>query len=117
MDRRKFVSALGLGLGGLALAGCEQKDCPPVDGQAAAGAEPEKKKPEQQTYEWKMVTTWPKNYPGLGAGANRFAKRVEEMSAGRIKIKVYGKGAPRMDTGLMTWGMETLVPTVLNRKM
>ena len=37
-----------------------------------------------------MVTTWPKNYPGLGAGANRFAKRVEEMSAGRIKIKVYG---------------------------
>ena len=90
MDRRKFVSALGLGLGGLALAGCEQKDCPPVDGQAAAGAEPEKKKPEQQTYEWKMVTTWPKNYPGLGAGANRFAKRVEEMSAGRIKIKVYG---------------------------
>ena len=90
MDRRKFVSALGLGLGGLALAGCEQKDCPPVEGQAAAGAEPEKKKPEQQTYEWKMVTTWPKNYPGLGAGANRFAKRVEEMSAGRIKIKVYG---------------------------
>ncbi len=27
---------------------------------------------------------------GPGAGANRFAKRVEEMSAGRIKIKVYG---------------------------
>ena len=88
MDRRKFVSALGLGLGGLALAGCEQKDCPPAE-QTAAG-EPEKKKPQPQTYEWKMVTTWPKNYPGLGAGANRFAKRVEEMSAGRIKIKVYG---------------------------
>ena len=51
--------------------------------QAAAPAKPE-------TIEWKMVTTWPKNYPGLGAGANRFAKRVEEMSAGRIKIKVYG---------------------------
>lgn len=90
MDRRKFVSALGLGLGGLALAGCEKKDCPPTEGGATVTPEPEKKGPVQQTYEWKMVTTWPKNYPGLGAGANRFAKRVEEMSAGRIKIKVYG---------------------------
>ena len=90
MDRRKFVSALGLGLGGLALAGCEKKDCPPTESGVAAAPEAEKKAPVQQTYEWTMVTTWPKNYPGLGVGANRFAKRVEEMSAGRIKIKVYG---------------------------
>ncbi len=59
MDRRKFVSALGLGLGGLALAGCEQKDCPPTDETVAAPPEPEKKTPSQQTYEWKMVTTVP----------------------------------------------------------
>jgi len=90
LDRRKFVSALGLGLGGLALAGCEKKDCPPTESGVAAAPEAEKKAPVQQTYEWTMVTTWPKNYPGLGVGANRFAKRVEEMSAGRIKIKVYG---------------------------
>lgn len=91
MDRRKFVSALGLGLGGMALAGCDKKD--PSDqsrnGQTES-AQSAQKKPVPKTYEWKMVTTWPKNYPGLGAGANRFAKRVEEMSAGRIKIKVYG---------------------------
>lgn len=42
------------------------------------------------TYKWKMVTTWPKNFPGLGTGANFLAKIIEQMSGGRIKIKVYG---------------------------
>ncbi len=39
---------------------------------------------------WKMVTTWPKNFPGLGTGANHLARRIEEMSGGRIRVKVYG---------------------------
>ncbi|RDH82655.1 MAG: ABC transporter substrate-binding protein [endosymbiont of Galathealinum brachiosum] len=39
---------------------------------------------------WKMVTTWPKNFPGLGTGANNLAKLITEMSGGRIKVKVYG---------------------------
>jgi len=71
------VSALGVGRGGRALGGCEQKDCPPTDKTVAAPAEPEKKAPSEQTYEWKMVTTWPKNYPGMVARANRVAKRCE----------------------------------------
>ncbi|MGF1756602.1 TRAP transporter substrate-binding protein [Photobacterium sagamiensis] len=41
-------------------------------------------------HEWKMVTTWPKNFPGLGTGANELADLIHEMSGGRIKIKVYG---------------------------
>jgi TRAP-type mannitol/chloroaromatic compound transport system substrate-binding protein len=44
-------------------------------------------KPE---YKWKMVTTWPKNFPGLGTGANNLAKLIGEMSGGRIQVKVYG---------------------------
>ena len=47
---------------------------------------------QTENYEWKMVTTWPKNYPGLGLGAENFAKKVEAMSAGRLKIKVFGAG-------------------------
>ncbi|MDG1166177.1 MAG: ABC transporter substrate-binding protein, partial [Porticoccaceae bacterium] len=47
---------------------------------------------KQQTYNWKLVTTWPKNYPGLGTAPENFAKNVEAMSGGRIKIKVYGAG-------------------------
>ncbi|MCB1735503.1 MAG: TRAP transporter substrate-binding protein DctP [Gammaproteobacteria bacterium] len=39
---------------------------------------------------WKMVTTWPKNFPGLGTGANYLAELIEEMSGGRIQVKVFG---------------------------
>ena len=46
----------------------------------------------QQTYNWKLVTTWPKNYPGLGTAPENFAKKVEAMSGGRLTIKVFGAG-------------------------
>lgn len=39
---------------------------------------------------WKMVTTWPRNFPGLGTGANYLAKLIGEMSGGRLTVKVYG---------------------------
>ena len=45
-----------------------------------------------KTYEWTMVTTWSKNYPGLGMAAENLSQYVEEMSNGRLKIKVYGQG-------------------------
>lgn len=45
-----------------------------------------------QTYNWKLVTAWPKNFPGLGSAPELFAKKVEAMSNGRIKIRVYGAG-------------------------
>ena len=40
----------------------------------------------------KMVTSWPKNFPGTGTGAERLARRIEELSDGQIKIKVYAAG-------------------------
>ena len=80
MDRRKFISTLGLGAATAALAGCSQADCD--SGPAASGS--------QQTWKWKMVTTWPKNYPGLGTSPENFAKLVNQMSAGRIEIRVHG---------------------------
>jgi len=46
----------------------------------------------QKTYHWKMVTTWPKNFPGLGMAAENFAELVARMSGGRLKVKVYGAG-------------------------
>ena len=45
-----------------------------------------------EKYEWKLVTTWPKNLPGLGAAPENFARYVEEMSSGRLSIRVYGAG-------------------------
>ena len=46
----------------------------------------------QQTFKWKLVTTWPKNLPALGTAPERLAREVEVMSQGRLKIKVYGAG-------------------------
>ena len=42
--------------------------------------------------EWKLVTTWPKGLPGLGAAPENFARRVNEASGGRLRIKVFGAG-------------------------
>jgi len=48
--------------------------------------------PETGHYEWKLVTTWPKNFPGLGYAAENFARFVKEMSGGRLTVHVYGAG-------------------------
>lgn len=40
----------------------------------------------------KMVTSWPKNFPGTGTGAVRLARRIEALSDGQITIKVYAAG-------------------------
>ncbi len=53
---------------------------------SSAMAEPEK------VYRWKLITTWPKNLPGLGAGPERLAEKLRLMSRGRLDIKVYGAG-------------------------
>jgi len=73
MDRRKFIKSVGTGA---VVAG---------SGLAASTTAHAAKK-----IKWKMVTTWPKNFPGLGTGANYLAKLINEMSGGRIKVKVYG---------------------------
>ena len=45
-----------------------------------------------QTYRWKMITTWPPNFPILGEGCTKFAQWIQEMSGGRMEITVYGGG-------------------------
>jgi len=73
MQRRNFIKTLGAGsialgssIGSVGLARAETR------------------------HKWKMVTTWPKNFPGLGTGANKLAALITEMSGGRITVKVYG---------------------------
>ncbi len=84
MKRREFVKTAGAGsllLGG-ALAGCQRAEQPAVGPGGHTG----------QAYHWKMVTTWPKNFPGLGTGAEFLARLITQMSGGRIQVKVYGAG-------------------------
>ncbi len=60
-------------------------------GQQAATAPGEAAEPAK-TYKWRMVTTWPKNFPGMGMAPEKMADLVREMSQGRLDIKVYGAG-------------------------
>ena len=81
MDRRKFVGAAGLaGAAGL-LSACGNKSGPQTvcEGQTTT-----------ETFAWKMVTSWPRDFPGLGIGANRLAESINTLSNGRLQIKVYG---------------------------
>ncbi len=43
-------------------------------------------------YRWKIVTAWPKNFPAIGTGTQRIADSIEQMSDGRLEVKVYGGG-------------------------
>lgn len=45
-----------------------------------------------EQFHWKLVTTWPKNLPGLGTAPENFARIVDEMSGGRLTVRVYGAG-------------------------
>jgi TRAP-type mannitol/chloroaromatic compound transport system substrate-binding protein len=83
MKRRQILAAAGVGLAATALAACKP--------EADSSAKPQEGTPAQ-TFNWKMVTSWPKNFPGVGVSAERFAKLVDEMSNGRLKVKVYAAG-------------------------
>ncbi|MCE8024063.1 MULTISPECIES: TRAP transporter substrate-binding protein [Halomonadaceae] len=74
MQRRKFLKTAGLGAAGVVAA--------PFVSTAKA----------QETITWDMVTSWPTNFPALGTGANAFAQRIEQLSNGRMRVRVHGAG-------------------------
>jgi TRAP-type mannitol/chloroaromatic compound transport system substrate-binding protein len=46
----------------------------------------------QGLLKWRMQTTWPKNFPGLGTGANALADFIGKASEGRLTVEVFGGG-------------------------
>jgi TRAP-type mannitol/chloroaromatic compound transport system substrate-binding protein len=94
MKRRDFLKKAGVGATAAAatavaatvgIVGCGKKEEKAPEMKAPAV-------PAKKTYEWKMVTTWPPKLPVLQTGCERLAKRIDELSDGRIKIKVYAAG-------------------------
>ncbi|CAI8338121.1 MAG: Monocarboxylate 2-oxoacid-binding periplasmic protein [Gammaproteobacteria bacterium] len=73
MKRRSFLKSLG---GSLALTSLLTSNS--------------SKSSEKTEFKWKMVTSWPKNFPGLGTGAENLARLINGLSNNRIKIKVFG---------------------------
>lgn len=79
MNRREILRASGLAAVAASLAACAAPD---GNGKAANGPR----------LHWKMVTSWPKDFPGLGTGAAALGALITEASAGRLTVKVYGAG-------------------------
>ena len=80
-----FQSSIALGLISLCLTACNGSSSNSQTQSVESNV-------SQKTYQWKLVTSWPKNFPGLGLAPERLSQTVEEMSNGRLKIKVYGAG-------------------------
>ena len=71
MERRKFLTGAAIGTAGAALA-------------APAVA--------QGTKTMTIVSTWPRDMPGLGVSAQRLAARITELSEGTIQTEYYAAG-------------------------
>ena len=71
MERRKFLKGAAIAGTGVALA-------------APAVA--------QGVKEMNIVSTWPRDFPGLGTSAQRLAKNIEILSQGSIKVNYFAAG-------------------------
>ncbi|RRJ84248.1 TRAP transporter substrate-binding protein [Aestuariirhabdus litorea] len=75
MKRREVLKKGLVGLGGVAAATT-------ISAPAIA----------KERMEINMVSTWGRDFPGLGTGAQRFAKRVTDLSDGRIQVNYFASG-------------------------
>ncbi len=74
MDRRSFLKTSALG------------------GTAAAATTLAAPAVAQGRITWRMVTTWPRNFPGLGTGAQRLADRITQASDGQLTVELFSAG-------------------------
>jgi TRAP-type mannitol/chloroaromatic compound transport system substrate-binding protein len=77
MKRRDFIAGIG---SSAALTAC------------TSGSEQQATTATDERFTWRMVTTWPPNFPGQGTGVNTLARYINELSGGRMTIEVYGAG-------------------------
>ena len=75
MRRRDFLSTCAAGA---LVAGCARDE---------AGTDPAVT--ANSTHDWKMITSWPLNFPGFGTAARFLADSIERNSGGRLRVKVF----------------------------
>ncbi len=74
MKRRGFLKKAAVGTAGVA---------------AATVAAPAISQGRQEIV---MVSTWPRDFPGLGTGAQRFARMLTDMTDGRLNVQYFAGG-------------------------
>src|SRR5689334_23213917 len=78
LDRRGFLRRAGpAALGAGALAACGQAPAP------ATG---------KRTFDWRLATSWPAGFPGLGEAAERLADAITRGSGGQLRVTVHAGG-------------------------
>lgn len=77
MQRRDFLKGATIAAGAAGLAAASAFPTPAIS---------------QGMRELKLVTTWPKNFPGLGTGAQRFADAVTRVTGGKLTVKLFAAG-------------------------
>jgi len=75
-ERRSFLKKAGLATAGAAAA---------AGGLAAPAL-------AQASKDMVIVSTWPRDFPGLGTGAQRIAANIEMLSEGAIKVQYFAAG-------------------------
>ena len=76
MKRRQFLKKAGMA-GVAGVAGVSALAAPAI---------------AQKRIDMVMVTTWSRDFPGLGTGAQRLAKRINAMTDGRINVEYFAGG-------------------------
>ena len=84
ISRRKILKATSLVAAAGLISACNNGGSPDKPAEST--------KTIKKKREWKMVTTWPKNFPGLGTGAQRIADNITNMSDGRLTVKLFAAG-------------------------
>lgn len=94
LNRKSFFKGVAIGTLSLPVLIRALGDKPQAQTPSVPGIITDKK------YRWRMVTTWPPNFPVLGEGCLKLAEWVKIMSGGRMEIKVYGGGelVPALET-------------------
>jgi TRAP-type mannitol/chloroaromatic compound transport system substrate-binding protein len=95
MNRRDFIAGAGVGVvvgAGVTAAVMSQRGGETMPMAQAPAPTPAAPAVVKDRIEAVMVSTWPRDFPGLGTGAQRFAQRLSDMTDGRIKVQYFAAG-------------------------
>ena len=80
IDKRTFLKASALTTAGMLITACSKEEKLPTININ-----------KNKKTKIRLATSWPANFPIIGTGIERFAKRLENISQNSLRVKVYPK--------------------------
>ncbi len=80
IDKRTFLKASALTTAGMLITACSKEEKLPTININ-----------KNKKTKIRLATSWPANFPIMGTGIERFAKRLENISQNSLRVKVYPK--------------------------